>query len=134
MSLPFTFPFGSKSWSDVNLTEPGAVAFGDWSEVLYAYNYLPAITAYVGDVAEKGRSYLNTQPDHVTITWQLEGITDGVQAVLWADGRFQLTYPPFSGRNLNRIGFQSGTGGTAPQGRAAAGRWHNGDTRTGSYQ
>ncbi|MBK9054859.1 MAG: hypothetical protein IPL78_29325 [Chloroflexi bacterium] len=47
--LPFTFPFGSKSWSEVNLTEPGAVAFGDWSEVLYAYNYLPAITAYVGD-------------------------------------------------------------------------------------
>lgn len=113
VSLPFTFPFGSKSWSDVNLTEPGAVAFGDWSAVLYAYNYLPAITAYGGDMAENGRIYLNRQPDHVTITWQQEGITDGVQVVLWADGRFQLTYPPFSGRNLNRIGFQSGTGGTA---------------------
>lgn len=104
--LPFDFSFGGQTWSQIDLSQPGVVAFGDWSEALYAYNYLPAISFAQ---LEMENAITTATDDSIAISW---GGDAGVQVVLWQNGRFQLTTPAMSGDTLQRIGFQSGTGGT----------------------
>ena len=112
LSLPFAFPFGGHMWSQVDVSQPGVLALGEWSEALYAYNYLPAISFSQSDIANNGY-HVTTTADMVSITWSTaQGNGDGVQVVLWRDGRFQLSTPAMRGDTLQRIGFQSGTGGT----------------------
>ena len=87
------------------MSQPGVVAFGDWSEPLYDYNYLPAISFSQSDMAN-GRYYTTTTADTITISWPVaEGRDAGVQVVLWGNGRFQLIVPAMSGDTLLRIGF-----------------------------
>ena len=112
LSLPFEFPFGGQMWSQIDLSQPGVVAFGAWSEPLYDYNYLPAISFSQSAMAN-GRYTTHTTADTLTISWPAgEGSNEGAQVVLWQNGRFQLIVPAMSGDALQRIGFQSGTGGT----------------------
>ncbi len=113
ITLPFAFPFGQESWSQVSVEEGGVLAFGDWSEPLYAYNYLPAISLYQQQNGGNGRFFINATPDQALVSWQAEGGTDVVQAMLYANGRFDLIYPQLHGNASKRIGFQSGSGGTA---------------------
>ena len=109
LALPFEFPFSGQTWSQVDLSQTGVLAFNNWSAPLYAYNYLPAISF---SQSEMTNYYTATSDDAIAITWIKDGSDEGVQIVLWRDGRFQLTTPAMSGDTLQRIGFQSGTGGT----------------------
>jgi len=106
VSLPFDFSFYGQTWSQIDISQPGVIAFGNWSEALYAYNYLPAISFAKLDMAN---AITTATDDSIAVTW---GDDEIVQLVLWNNGRFQLTIPAMSGDTLQRIGFQSGTGGT----------------------
>lgn len=111
--LPFPFVFGGQSWLQVNLSQGGVVAFGNWSEPLYAYNYLPAIVVYQGEEVGNDLYYLKSSGDKVTVTWPIMAPAGQVvQVVLYADGRFDLTYPSVIAPRLQRIGFQSGDNST----------------------
>lgn len=106
VSLPFDFSFAGQRWSQIDLSQPGVIAFGGWSEALYDYNYLPAISFAQLDMEN---AIATAADDSIAISWGGEA---SVQVVLWKNGRFQLTTPAMSGDSLQRIGFQSGTGST----------------------
>jgi DNA-binding NarL/FixJ family response regulator/signal transduction histidine kinase len=115
VTLPFAFPFFEQNRSEVALNEAGVLAFGPWSEALYRYNRQPALAVYQQQERQPWRTFVNNQAGQTTVTWQaVEAEKQVVQVVLYADGRFDFNYPvPLDGRNLKRIGFQSGSGGAA---------------------
>ncbi|MBS1252537.1 MAG: Response regulator protein VraR [Anaerolineales bacterium] len=114
--LPFDFPFYGQERQNVTLRLDGKLVFGDWATQAVNYNLRPAITVLDLARGKPTTTYVKAAPETLLVSWVQESASDSrsptvLQALLRADGRFEMRYKDIGVDEAGGAGILAGNGG-----------------------
>jgi signal transduction histidine kinase/CheY-like chemotaxis protein len=117
-ALPFLWRLFGREWQAFTLDRDGVLRFGQGSANTQArnYNLSPALFVFDMSAEERIETFVRVAPERVIVTWKILAADPAteprlVQATLYADSAFELTYQRISGLRGQRVGVQDGQGG-----------------------